>query len=585
MKKIIENNLEVDFINDEKIIDAISKSSKGKAKKAFYAINNGEKVNIFNKFKEGEIEVVFDEERVCQKTINRSVAYKISKLLKSKGLFKTIINLEVNEDYFIIDGEVENNITELDLNRALKKFDEVILDSNDLVNTNDLVVNQAKLYKIVALSGLTLDTKANRIKGFGGISQERFNKLIELIKEREERDHRKIGKELEIFMIDEISGKGLPIWLPNGVLLKTKIKEFIQQQEKKYGYIQVETPVLGSLDFYKTSGHYDHYKDSMFPIMDLGENEKYLLRPMACPHHSLIFKHSPKSYRDLPYRVAEQVHQYRYEASGALLGLERVRAMELTDSHIFLRMDQLKEELASVYDLVKTTLDKFNIEIKYLELALHDPKDKEKYHGNSEIWAKSENTLREFMTEAGLEFEEKEGEAAFYGPKIDIQIESALGHIITVSTIQLDFFLPERFDLTFINNKGENERVIMIHRGLIGTYERFISVLLEQTKGNLPMWLAPKQAVILPIKNELHLEYAQKINDFLKANDIRSEIDDSNERMNYKIRKHQTAKTKLQIIIGDEEIKNQTITYRKYGETTDTTIGLEDILPLFDDNN
>lgn len=393
-------------------------------------------------------------------------------------------------------------------------------------------------------------------------------------------DHRKIAKELEIFYIDENIGKGFPIWLENGVKLKKAIHDYIYEQEEKYNFIHVETPEVGLLNLYKTSGHYQLYKNNMFPEMKFKDEESFVLRPMACPHHIMIYKHKKRSYKELPLRLAEHVNQFRFEPSGSLLGLERTRAMELTDSHIFLRDDQLESEIKLVLNLVEKTLAKFNIKIDYIELALRDKKDLKKYHGDSKKWDQSESILRNFLQKNKIKFIEKIGEAAFYGPKIDVQIKTLLGHIITVSTIQLDFFLPERFELEYFDKDLNTIRPIMIHRGLIGTYERFIAVLLEQTKGNLPFWLAPNQVVILPINNKYHLEYAKKIYQFLLDNKIRVKLDFSNERLGHKIRLYQTQKYKYQIIIGDEEVKNDKISYRRYQSKKTDILKIAEFLKL-----
>ncbi len=577
--KLIDGKV-IEADNGDLIIDVVKKISNSLAKASLYVLIDNKAYNLHDKIVEGELKVVTKNDLIDIKLINLNAALLLKKVIEKDG--NKLINLEVDEDEFIIDFEVEENLTEGNIKTFVKKALKDFLEKSDLVSNSQIILrNYIKFIEVTSISGLTLDIKANRIIGFGASNQKELENKLNEIKERVERDHRRIGKELEIFMIDDKFGKGFPIWLPNGVVLKQTIRDFILKQERKYGYTQVETPVLGSLEFYKTSGHYDHYKDSMFPVMEIEENEEYILRPMACPHHCLVYKRKPRSYKELPVRIAEQVKQYRYEASGALLGLERVRAMELTDSHIFLKMDQLKNELKNVYELISTTLNKFGIEIKYIELALHDPNDTEKYHGDENVWRTSEKLLREFLNENNIEYKEMSGEAAFYGPKIDIQIETALKHIITVSTIQLDFFLPEKFDLNYINANNELERVIMIHRGLIGTYERFISVLLEQTKGVLPMWLSPQQAVVLPVNNEAHGEYAKKVNGLLIDNDVRSIIDDGDDRLSYKIRKYQTNKTKVQIVIGDEEVKNNTVTYRYYGSEEEKTISLDNIIDLF----
>lgn len=575
----LKNGSEMEFNAGISILEAAKKISPSLAKKALIAQNNNIEKNLFDTLEEGTLNLISEINEIRQQIINNSALNRIVKVLKEKYQVK-IIGFESNDEEFFIDFESKEKLSGLEINKIISNAQKNHIEAKDLINSNQIIINKPILIKIVSFGGLE-ELNTNRIRGFGAKNQEQLTIIEEQIKEREERDHRKIGKELEIFMISEEAGKGFPIWLPNGVYLKNRIRDFIFEQEEKYNYMQVETPVVGSLDFYKTSGHYSHYKDSMFPVMEIEPNEEFILRPMACPHHCLIYKSKPRSYRELPFKVAEQVHQYRYEASGALLGLERVRAMELTDSHIFLKMDQLENQLKEVYELIASTLDKFEIKIKYLELALHDPNDKDKYHGDATTWNKSEQILRNFLTNNNIKFIEKSGEAAFYGPKIDIQIETALKHIITVSTIQLDFFLPERFDLNYINSDNELERVIMIHRGLIGTYERFISVLLEQSKGNLPMWLAPRQAVIIPVSNEQHIDYAKKVYQMLKAEKVQVVLDDSNERMGYKIRKYQTNKTKIQIVLGDNEVANKTITYREYGKNEEQTIPLSELVKLF----
>ncbi len=512
---------------------------------------------------------------------NKVTAEVISKYLVDNNLGTKIIETTIDQDGFAIDFLVEKNLSEKSLQLHEGKVKK-LLQNNQEVNS-ELPTSMVKNLKLRGVSGLTLKSgeQGNRIFGFAVLSNDEFQSKLEEIEEREQRDHRKVGEALDLFYIDQTIGKGLPIWLPNGVILKKQIKDFIWAQEEKYGSEQIETPVLGSLDLYKTSGHYYHYKDGMFPEMVNQEGETFMLRPMACPHHVMVYKRKNRSFRELPVRISENVKQYRYENSGSLIGLERVRAMELTDSHIFLREDQLKSELERGYDLVVETLTKFNIEIDYIELALHDPNNLEKYHGDKDLWGKSEKILKDFLDERNVNYKAMEGEAAFYGPKIDVQIKTALGHQITVSTIQLDFLLPEKFELSYIDSDKNRVQPIMIHRGLIGTYERFISVILEQTKGNLPMWLAPQQSVIIPVNNDAHEEYAIELLEYLKSNGVRAKIDNSDERLGNKIRMHQTSKVKTQIIIGDEEVANRTVTYRFYGEEESTTVNFVDILKLF----
>ncbi len=485
-----------------------------------------------------------------------SIKFLIDELKKANILKKELKKSLIKENFTFtfISNEVKE-ISNKKINLIEEKLNKKISKQN----------NEFKFLKLLSILNLNDDEFIFEIRGFFYLDKNELELKLKKIHELEESDHRKISKKLEIFMIDEKVGKGFPVWLPNGVFLKRQIQKFIFEKEEEYDYLQVETPALGSVDLYKTSGHYYHYKDSMFPEMKIEENETFILRPMACPHHVMIFKSKPRSFRELPIRYAEQVKQYRYEFSGSLLGLERVRAMELTDSHIFLTEEQLKLEIKKIFELIILILKKFNINLEFIELALHDSNNKSKYHGDEKLWEKSEKILKEFLVEEKIKFIEKKGEAAFYGPKIDLQIKTVLGHIITISTIQLDFLLPERFDISYIDSNNQKKRPIMIHRSLIGTYERFISILLEQTKGNLPFWINPNQVVIFPIKNDLHYEYSKKIFKILKRKNIRVKIDDSDDRLSNKIRKYQTNKTKILITIGDEEVKKGFVSIRHYG--------------------
>ncbi len=495
--------------------------------------------------------------------INHIVGKYLFETLVSMKIAKDQISLNVNEDGFVLNITVEKHISQTQIDLITGKLSKTLQQHAD----KEAEVNPAsiKFIKIRGVSGIVHEgQEADSIFGFASNSKEDFDATIAAIEDRESRDHRKIAKDLELFFVDEMAGKGLPIWLPNGLALKNSIKNYIQQLEAKYDYMPVETPVIGDVSLYKTSGHFYHYRHGMFPLMVNQENEEIILRPMACPHHILVYKHKPRSYRDLPFRIAESVKQYRYEASGALIGLERVRAMELTDGHIFIREDQLENEIEQMYSLITEALKTFKVDVHYIELALHDKNNKEKYHGNSEMWHKAESLLRNFLDKNNIQYKALEGEAAFYGPKIDIQIKTSLGHIITVSTIQLDFLLPEKFDLTYINENKEKVRPIMIHRGVIGTYERFISVLLEQTKGALPFWLSPRQIVIIPVSDN-NLEYAKRLNKDLIAHGYRSKVDSRNERLSYKIREAQMGKVYYQLTIGDNEMNAGTLSVRRYG--------------------
>jgi threonyl-tRNA synthetase len=420
-----------------------------------------------------------------------------------------------------------------------------------------------------------------RIYGTSWFTKEDLEAYLHLLEERKERDHRKLGKELRIFELNKDAGQGLAIWLPNGYTVRKVLEDYVYKLERKAGYLHVNTPVLGTKKLYEISGHWDHYRDNMFPVMKR-DDEEFVLRPMSCPHHMIVYKSDLRSYRDLPIRLAEIVTMHRYEASGSLSGLERVRAMTLTDSHIFVREDQIKEEALAAYNLILTAIKDLGLEIDYVELALRDDQ-KGKFHDNDELWNLAEKMLKELLDEEGIEYTTVKGEAAFYGPKIDIQVRTAMDHVITMSTVQLDFLLPERFDLTYIGADGEKHRPVVIHRGLISTWERLMSILLEQYKGAFPTWLAPTQVKIIPVNNEAHLAYAEKINALLIDEDFRSDVDKREEKLGYKIREAQKAKIPYQIVIGDQEVENNTVTYRKYGEKEQVTVPLEAFLAYLHD--
>ena len=375
---------------------------------------------------------------------------------------------------------------------------------------------------------------------------------MQILEDRKARDHRKIGKDLHLFMTHPLVGAGLPIYLPDGATIRRILERYIQDKELALGYHHVYTPSLATTNLYKISGHWDHYKDDMFPIMKM-DNEELVLRPMNCPHHMLIYKSELHSYRDLPIKIGELAHDFRYEDSGAVCGLERVRQMCQNDAHLFVRPDQIKEEVGNVLKLIFEVWKKdFGFDKFEFRLSLRDKNNKEKYIDNDEMWETAENQLREILKELNIDFYEAEGEAAFYGPKIDIQIKSALGHDVTIPTCQLDFALPERFDLTYVGKDGAEHRPVVIHRAILGSSDRFISFLLEETKGNLPTWLAPTQVKVLPIA-DAHVEYANKVKQELLKEGIRVEVDDREEKIGYKIREAQLSKIPYMLIVGDKE--------------------------------
>lgn len=440
-----------------------------------------------------------------------------------------------------------------------------------------------KFFKLLSIAGAYWrgDSSRNqlqRIYGTAWFTQEDLEKHLEILAERKERDHRKLGKELRIFELSNDAGQGLALWLPNGYTVRKILEDYVYKLEKKAGYLHVSTPVLGTKRLYEISGHWDHYRENMFPVMER-DGETFVLRPMSCPHHMIVYKSDLRSYRDLPIRYAEIVTQHRYEASGALSGLERVRAMTLTDAHLFVRKDQIKKEVLDAYNLILQAIDDLGLEIEYVELALRD-KAKGKFHDNDELWDLAEKLMKELLDEEGIEYTAMTGEAAFYGPKIDIQVRTAMGHVITMSTVQLDFLLPERFDLTYIGQDGEKHRPVVIHRGLISTWERLMSILLEQYKGAFPTWLAPTQIRVIPVSLDNHDKYAKKINDLFIDYDLRSELDMREEKLGYKIRAAQTEKIPYQIVVGDDEVNNETVTYRKYGEKEQVTVPTKEFIHM-----
>ena len=442
-------------------------------------------------------------------------------------------------------------------------------------------------FKLLRVSGAYFkgDSKNKMLQRIYGVcyeTEEDLNKHLEMLEEARERDHRKLGKELGIFMFSDLVGKGLPMWLPNGFFVRRTLVDYITDKEIKHGYKHVMTPSLGSIDLYKTSGHWDHYKDDMFPAMEL-DNEAYVLRPMNCPHHMMMYQNSLHSYRDLPLRIAEIANDFRYEASGALCGIERTRAFTQNDSHIFCTNEQIKEEFKGVIDLILDVYKDFGFKDYSFRLSLRDKNNKDKYFGNDELWERSEQELREVLEEIGADFYEAEGEAAFYGPKLDVQVKSAIGHDVTLSTVQLDYQLPERFELTYIDKDGNKARPVVIHRAILGSLDRFIAFLLEETKGNLPLWLNPVQAVVIPVSSEYQGEYASKVYEELKKNGIRVELDNRNEKLGYRLREAQTRKINYTLILGDKEKTDNTISYRRHGEKDTTTVSIDEFISLLKD--
>lgn len=443
-------------------------------------------------------------------------------------------------------------------------------------------VKMLKNFKLLKFSGAYYkgDSKNKVLQRIYGVcfdTPEALEQYLAQLEDAKARDHRKLGKDLGIFMFSDLVGKGLPMWLPNGFIVRRALVDYIMDKEISLGYQHVMTPSLGNVELYKTSGHWDHYKDDMFPKMEL-DDEAYVLRPMNCPHHMMMFKNRLHSYRDLPIRIAEIANDFRYEASGAVCGIERTRAFTQNDSHIFCRPDQIESEVKGVIDLILDVYKDFGFKDFKFRLSLRDTKNVDKYFGNDELWEKSENALRTILKNTGHEYYEAEGEAAFYGPKIDVQVRSAIGHDVTLSTVQLDYQLPERFELEYINEDNEKVRPVVIHRAILGSLDRFIAFLLEETKGYLPLWLAPHQVNIIPVNNNYHLEYAKEVENSLRKNGIRVSLDDREEKVGYKMREAIMSKNPYILVLGDNETKDRTVTYRTSQSEEKVTITLDEFV-------
>lgn len=567
--------------------DIAQSISPGLRKKAVAGKFNGQLVDLTKPLEtDGSIEIVTPGSEEALEVLRHSTAHLMAHAIKRLyGNVKFGVG-PVIEGGFYYDFDIDQNISSDDFEQIEKTMKQIVnenmkierkvvsrdeakeLFSNDeyklelidaipedenvtLYSQGDFtdlcrgvhVPSTAKIkeFKLLSTAGAYWRGDSNnkmlqRIYGTAFFDKKELKAHLQMLEERKERDHRKIGKELELFTNSQLVGAGLPLWLPNGATIRREIERYIVDKEVSMGYDHVYTPVLANVDLYKTSGHWDHYQEDMFPPMQLDETESMVLRPMNCPHHMMIYANKPHSYRELPIRIAELGTMHRYEASGAVSGLQRVRGMTLNDSHIFVRPDQIKEEFKRVVNMIIDVYKDFGFEDYSFRLSYRDPEDKEKYFDDDDMWNKAENMLKEAADELGLSYEEAIGEAAFYGPKLDVQVKTAMGKEETLSTAQLDFLLPERFDLTYIGQDGEHHRPVVIHRGVVSTMERFVAFLTEETKGAFPTWLAPKQVQIIPVNVDLHYDYARQLQDELKSQGVRVSIDDRNEKMGYKIR-------------------------------------------------
>ncbi|HDF1536284.1 TPA: threonine--tRNA ligase [Staphylococcus aureus] len=609
--------------------DIAQSISPGLRKKAVAGKFNGQLVDLTKPLEtDGSIEIVTPGSEEALEVLRHSTAHLMAHAIKRLyGNVKFGVG-PVIEGGFYYDFDIDQNISSDDFEQIEKTMKQIVnenmkierkvvsrdeakeLFSNDeyklelidaipedenvtLYSQGDFtdlcrgvhVPSTAKIkeFKLLSTAGAYWRGDSNnkmlqRIYGTAFFDKKELKAHLQMLEERKERDHRKIGKELELFTNSQLVGAGLPLWLPNGATIRREIERYIVDKEVSMGYDHVYTPVLANVDLYKTSGHWDHYQEDMFPPMQLDETESMVLRPMNCPHHMMIYANKPHSYRELPIRIAELGTMHRYEASGAVSGLQRVRGMTLNDSHIFVRPDQIKEEFKRVVNMIIDVYKDFGFEDCSFRLSYRDPEDKEKYFDDDDMWNKAENMLKEAADELGLSYEEAIGEAAFYGPKLDVQVKTAMGKEETLSTAQLDFLLPERFDLTYIGQDGEHHRPVVIHRGVVSTMERFVAFLTEETKGAFPTWLAPKQVQIIPVNVDLHYDYARQLQDELKSQGVRVSIDDRNEKMGYKIREAQMQKIPYQIVVGDKEVENNQVNVRQYGSQDQETVEKDEFI-------
>lgn len=522
----------------------------------------------FNDLKISDQDLVKIEEKMVELSKrNEIIEGKVVSFEEAKSLFK-------NDPYKL---EMIEDLKD-DVISVYKQGDFVDLCRGGHVRSTGVI----KHFKLLSVAGAYWRGNSNnkmltRIYGVSFFTKAELDSHLVMLAERKERDHRKIGKELGIFMISPEAGAGLPFWLKNGATIRRTIERYIVDKEISLGYDHVYTPILADVELYKTSGHWDHYQDSMFPPMDMGDGETVVIRPMNCPHHMLIFKNEVHSYKELPIRIAELGMMHRYEKSGALSGLQRVREMTLNDAHIFVRPDQIKEEFKRVLNLLVEVYKDFRINDFKYRLSYRDPLNKEKYFDDDNMWLHAEKELKEVMDELGLAYTEAIGEAAFYGPKLDVQVKTAMGMEETLSTIQLDFLLPRRFELTYVGEDGKNDHVpVVIHRGIVSTMERFVAYLTEEYKGVFPLWLAPTQLAIIPVNLNFHEAYATELKDIFTELGYRINLDVRNEKLGYKIRDHQTNKIPYQLVIGDKEIESRTVTYREYGDQKQVTVTIDE---------
>ena len=602
-------------ITTKEIAESISKSL---AKKALAGKFNGELIDLDRAIEEdGAIEIVTPDHEEALALLRHSTAHLMANAMRR--LYPSIhfgVGPAIDSGFYYDTDNGENPVTAEDLPAIEAEMMKIVKENNPITRRvltkaealelfagdpykeeliNDLPEDEIitayeqgdfvdlcrgphvpstgriQIFKLLSVAGAYWRGNSDnhmmqRVYGTAFFDKKDLKEYIRMREEAKERDHRKLGKELDLFMLSPEVGSGLPFWLPKGATIRRTIDRYITDREISLGYQHVYTPIMANVEFYKTSGHWDHYHEDMFPPMDMGDGEMLVLRPMNCPHHMMVYKNDIHSYRELPIRIAELGMMHRYEKSGALSGLQRVREMTLNDGHTFVRPDQIKDEFKRTLDLMTSVYADFNITDYRFRLSYRDPKNTEKYFDDDQMWTHAQTVLKEAMDELGLEYFEADGEAAFYGPKLDVQVKTALGMEETLSTIQLDFLLPERFDLTYVGEDGENNhRPVVIHRGIVSTMERFVAYLTEVYKGAFPTWLAPIQATIIPVSVDVHSDYAHAVKERLQEKGIRVEVDDRNEKMGYKIRASQTQKVPYQIVVGDQEVTDGSVNIRRYG--------------------
>nr|WP_280158457.1 threonine--tRNA ligase [Priestia megaterium]MDH3140207.1 threonine--tRNA ligase [Priestia megaterium] len=612
--------------------DIAASISPGLKKKALAGKVNGELLDLRTPIEQdGSLEIITQEGPEALEIMRHSTAHLMAQAIKR--LYKdTKVQLGVGpviENGFYYDIDMEESITPEDLGKIEKEMkkivnsnieierkevsreeaiqlfkevgDELKLELIDAIPAGEKVTiyqqgeffdlcrgvhvpstGKIKEFKLLSVAGAywrgdSDNQMLQRIYGTAFFTKADLDEHLRLLEEAKERDHRKLGKELNLFTNSQKVGQGLPLWLPKGATIRRIIERYIVDKEVSLGYQHVYTPVLGSVELYKTSGHWEHYQDDMFPAMEM-DNEDLVLRPMNCPHHMMVYKQGIHSYRELPIRIAELGTMHRYEMSGALSGLQRVRGMTLNDAHIFVRPDQIKEEFIRVVRLVEAVYKDFGFENYSFRLSYRDPADTEKYFDDDAMWEKAQSMLKDAMDELDLDYYEAEGEAAFYGPKLDVQVKTALGKEETLSTVQLDFLLPERFDLTYVGEDGKQHRPVVIHRGVVSTMERFVAFLIEEYKGAFPTWLAPVQVQVIPVSPTVHLEYAKKVQEQLQLAGIRVELDSRDEKIGYKIREAQMQKIPYMLVVGDKEVEDKAVNVRKYGEQNSETVDFQAFL-------